>query len=285
VLAQSASVPERGVRQRLMSARFLFGVHRMIYRIKDWEKHFENNRTKEMKKMSWVPIPVKLSGDGYTLIMDEKDGPAIFGTWIAFVEVGATCEPRGTFVRDSGLPHDAKSLARITRIPVKGMQRMLDFCTQNCKWVEITDLQGNLINPQEGAGIPQEPIALGNSREGKERKEQNAAYRPQSELLKKRILETKQQKITDIHLENWDNEVRLMVEQDKRTIGDIDLIINECHDMEPSPTGFTWRDQIRSMSKLREKWNEGKIYIGMTKKQSKTQLSRGKASHYTEPTA
>ena len=36
--------------------------------------------------------------------------------------------------------------------------------------------------------------------------------------------------------------------------------------MEPSPNGFTWRNNILSMGKLRSNWNNGKISIGMNRK-------------------
>lgn len=88
-------------------------------------------------------------------------------------------------------------------------------------------------------------------------------YRECSDLLKKRVLETRQQKITEDTLIKWDNTVRLMVQRDERSLEDIKKIINECHDMPPRPNGFTWRDNILSMDKLRVQWNEGKVYIGM----------------------
>jgi hypothetical protein len=95
--------------------------------------------------------------------------------------------------------------------------------------------------------------------------EKEIQYRPLSEKLKKRVLEHTQQKIKEQHLKAWDREVRLMVERDNRTLDQISALIDECHDMEPSLSGFTWRNQILSMGKLREKWNEGKISIGMNK--------------------
>jgi hypothetical protein len=95
--------------------------------------------------------------------------------------------------------------------------------------------------------------------------DKNFQYRPLSEKLKKRVLEHTQQKIEEQHLKAWDREVRLMVERDNRTLDQISALIDECHDMETSLSGFTWRNQILSMGKLREKWNEGRISIGMNK--------------------
>lgn len=99
-------------------------------------------------------------------------------------------------------------------------------------------------------------------------------YRECSELLKKRILETKQKKITELHLRSWDDTVRLMIQRDGRKINDIKILINECHDMDPKPNGFTWRNNILSMDKLRKQWNEGKIFIGMNNNKPQNQYGR-----------
>jgi len=131
------------------------------YRIKNWNQIYENNRTRDLKKLQWLPIPVKLDGDGYTNIMTDeeghprKNGPAIFGTFIAVIEVAASCDNialRGTLLRSSGEPHDFASLARITRIPIKLIEDMFSFCTVSIKWIEIIDLE-------TGAGMPHDSAA------------------------------------------------------------------------------------------------------------------------------
>lgn len=107
-------------------------------------------------------------------------------------------------------------------------------------------------------------------------------HRECSELLKSRIQEHRQQKITDKTLEEWDRDVRLMIERDGRNIDQIKELVNECHDMPPSPSGFTWRDNILSMSKLRQRWNEGKIYLGMTKPSKNFDYRKSKQSREYE---
>jgi hypothetical protein len=44
----------------------------MLYRIVDWDELFENSRTRQMKKMTWVPLPNKHDGDGYTELMTAR---------------------------------------------------------------------------------------------------------------------------------------------------------------------------------------------------------------------
>src|SRR5689334_14443931 len=87
------------------------------YRIRDWGKHFENNRTRELKDMRFVILPNKHDGDGYTELLDHKNGASHYGAWVAIVQVASKCEPRGTLLRDGDRPHDSTSLARLTRLP------------------------------------------------------------------------------------------------------------------------------------------------------------------------
>ena len=138
-----------------------------VYRIRNWAQYYENNRTRGMKEMRWVPIPINLSSDGYTLIMDQKDGPAIFGAFIACVELAGSCRERGTLMRSSGDPHDIDSLARVTRVDKKTISNMLNFCTEKCKWLEYIDLETGASIAQEGAVLMQEGAL--NRREGKGR--------------------------------------------------------------------------------------------------------------------
>jgi hypothetical protein len=140
----------------------------------DWDKHYEINRTRELKKMSWVPIPNKLDGDGYTLLVEHPNGAAHFGAWIALVEVASRCDKRGTLMRDNRTPHDIASLQRITRIPVKIWQEALP------RLVSIGWIKGYII-PQEGAVKPQGGAEIPryihtDKQEGREAPQEGAAH-------------------------------------------------------------------------------------------------------------
>lgn len=147
-----------------------------VLRISGWGQHFENNRTRELKSLDWVPIPNKQDGDGYTDLVEHPSGAAHFGAWIAIVEVASKCRPRGILVRDSGKPHDSRSLARVTRLKAEifdeAIPRLLEI-----GWLETQDLadqqdttEPNPI-PQEDAAIPHqgEEKRLTNGTEGKGR--------------------------------------------------------------------------------------------------------------------
>lgn len=89
----------------------------VLYVIANWSENFENNRTRELKNLAWVPMPNRHDGDGYTELMDHPKAAAHYGAWCAIVQVASKCDPRGTLVRDGQKPHDSRSLSRITRIP------------------------------------------------------------------------------------------------------------------------------------------------------------------------
>jgi hypothetical protein len=132
-----------------------------------WDKNYENNRTRDMVKMQWVPIPNRLDGDGYTELVSHPNGPAHFGAWCALLAVASRCGKRGTLLRDGGQPHDEASLERITRIPAETWRAALP------RLVTIGWITGYEI-PQEGAEIPhlsRTQLTKNGRKEEKERKE------------------------------------------------------------------------------------------------------------------
>jgi hypothetical protein len=142
-----------------------------MYRIKDWDTVFENNRTREMQKMRWVPIPNDFDGYGYSLMMKHPKGPEIYGAWIACVNLASKCEPRGTLLRDAKTPHNAQSIALVTRIPIKTVILMLEFCSTQCNWLLPLELPEGAVLPQPPAGLSREGVTEGKEGiEGKEKK-------------------------------------------------------------------------------------------------------------------
>jgi hypothetical protein len=122
-----------------------------LYKIKNWDTIYENNRTRGLKSMAWLPLPVKLNGDGYTLLMEMENGPALFGAFVSVLEVAASCNPRGSLIRANNTPHDPVSLARLTRINQQIITEMLIVCSQECKWLDFIDLSEGATIPHDGA--------------------------------------------------------------------------------------------------------------------------------------
>ncbi len=145
-----------------------------LIEIVDWDKHYENNRTRELKELRWVPMPNSHDGDGYTQLIDHPNGAAHFGAWCALVEVASRCDVRGTLLRKGKIPHDPVSLERMTRIPASLWEEALPRFA-NIGWIKPYTI------PQEGAGMSQGDAEIpqeGASPEGKKerRKEGIRAY-------------------------------------------------------------------------------------------------------------
>ena len=120
----------------------------MTYRIRDWDTQYENNRTKEIKRMTWVPVPNRMDGQGYTELVDHPNGAAHLGAWLAIIEISSRQKIRGTFPQDdAGIP---QVLARMSRLPAGLFEEVIPRLLK-IGWIECI---------QEDADIPQEPAEL-----------------------------------------------------------------------------------------------------------------------------
>lgn len=106
-----------------------------MWRIRNWVENFETHETKKLSEMKWLPLPVKLGGDGYTEILDHPDGAAHFGAWTAIMKLAAGCRPRGTLIRDTGEPHTVSTISRVTWIPAPTLEAAIPRLLK-CRWLE-----------------------------------------------------------------------------------------------------------------------------------------------------
>lgn len=129
----------------------------VIYRIKDWNKHYECASTRKVKKFSqYVPVPNRLDGSGYTALVDHPNGAAHYGAWVTLVSIASRCEPRGTLSRSDGRPLDSKTLSRITRLPQSLFDEVLPrLCSAEIEWMECVQWEhdGSTV-AQSGSTLP-----------------------------------------------------------------------------------------------------------------------------------
>jgi hypothetical protein len=57
----------------------------MTYQIRDWNRTFENNKSREVDQCSFVCLPNKQHGMGFRRIMAELDGATIYGVWVCII--------------------------------------------------------------------------------------------------------------------------------------------------------------------------------------------------------
>jgi hypothetical protein len=149
-----------------------------LIEIADWNKYYENNRSREIKETEWVPLPNKQGGDGYTELLDHPNGSAHYGAWCALLAVASKCsyvgnisrtllresadavgsiphppagecpDPaehpfgRGILMRSTGIPHDTRSISRLTRIPEKIIAETIPRLL-NIGWIKIYKIPHN----------------------------------------------------------------------------------------------------------------------------------------------
>jgi len=166
-----------------------------IYRIIDWEKIYENNRSRELKKLDWFAMPNKQDGDGYTSLVSMENGAALFGAWCAVAQIASRCDVRGTLMRDNGKPHNAQSLARMSRLPAGIIQDMLNTClSEEINWLETIELNevaekpasfGD--NPAPSCDIPASGCLEGKGKKGKKEGDGKEPPHPPAFSLSNRI--------------------------------------------------------------------------------------------------
>jgi hypothetical protein len=180
------------------------------FRIKDWSDHYENNRSKELKRPEWFPCPNSFDGTGFMELMDHPAGLSHYGAWILLLAAASRMPERGVFITDSGYKKNVamtiKDIARMVRGPARVFEeaalRLLEI-----GWIEEVEIlltqtsvksDGNAQSAASGAdaegrtsaeksqpsaGIPQQGATMvpqkgkgnreGEGRKGNENKKEN----------------------------------------------------------------------------------------------------------------
>ncbi len=151
-------------------------------RVARWDETFENNQSRVIKDLKWVPFPNKHDSDGYTELMDHPEGYAHYAAWVVIVQVASKCNPRGTLVREGARPHDAASLARISRVPETIIENAIPRLIL-VGWLERISVDGNRLEQitQEGAATTHQSAQKG--REGKGIEEKGKEQKGTEEAL------------------------------------------------------------------------------------------------------
>lgn len=75
----------------------------MTYQVVDWDKWYENSKSRERKACSFVCLPNKQHGLGFARIMSEPDGMEIYGIWVCILcACSQQAAPRAGFLTLDG---------------------------------------------------------------------------------------------------------------------------------------------------------------------------------------
>lgn len=114
----------------------------MIYRIKDWERHYEKAESRRVKTMAWLPLPTRHDGAGFRRVAAHERGPELFAAWVLIVEVAARMPTRGLLVKDDKAL-TAKDLHFRTGFPAAIFELGFDVLSgPEIGWLEVIDDDG-----------------------------------------------------------------------------------------------------------------------------------------------
>jgi hypothetical protein len=116
-----------------------------MYKVKDWETHFEGAKSKTYKNKSSCTMPCK-HGLGYKKLVKSKNGAALFGAWCALVQIlSRHNSPRKGYCTDTGKPdgtaYTAEDLEILTDIPKAYFDELFKV-VQLIGWVTFTPPEG-----------------------------------------------------------------------------------------------------------------------------------------------
>lgn len=145
-----------------------------LYIIRDWNVHYENNRSRELKELSWVIVPNRHDGEHYSQIVAHPDGAKIFAAWNLIIQVASRTHLRGHLLRGNNTPHTPVSLSAKTRAPAEWFSIAFDYLEKNTDWliVEQFTLEKQddlLVIPQVSAAQSRSALRDGDE-EGKGKK-------------------------------------------------------------------------------------------------------------------
>lgn len=117
----------------------------MPYRVKDWDKNFENDRSRQRDKCSFICVPNKQDGSGLINLLSEKDGAACYGVWqLILGACSRQRRPRQGWLTDdgtcSGRAWSEPELARRWRRDPREIERaFIALCDISVGWIERYD--------------------------------------------------------------------------------------------------------------------------------------------------
>lgn len=106
---------------------------RVIWQVKDWNKFFENRRSRGFMNKNVCQMPLK-HGLGFKLLTGRKNGAALFGAWVALIQLLSRHDaPRAGYVthngRFDGVPLSANDLRALTGFGKSLYEELIGICT------------------------------------------------------------------------------------------------------------------------------------------------------------
>ena len=111
----------------------------MAYKIRDWDKHFENAKSRTIKNAAHVLMPNSHDGMIFTEIADQKNAIDIFCGWVLIVQLASKMPERG-ILKNKYRDLTTKDMANMTKFPEKVFKAAIEYLSGT--WIEVEDTLG-----------------------------------------------------------------------------------------------------------------------------------------------
>jgi hypothetical protein len=112
-----------------------------VYRVVEWDDHFENFKSRSVERCGYVCVPNKQHGEGLTHILSLPDGLSVYGVFnLILGACSQHAKPRQGWLtndgRSDGKPWSIKSLATRWRQSDKAISRAIEvLCCADVGWI------------------------------------------------------------------------------------------------------------------------------------------------------
>lgn len=146
-----------------------------VYQVLNWDRLFENNKSRERDQLHFVCVPNKQDGMGLTRVLNHPNGAAIYGIWqLILGACSRQTRPRDGWLTDTGrapdgqeagTPWTPEDLALRWRRPVAEIEETLRVLSApNIQWIRALPLKVPVECPDSALQVPVR--CLGTEREG-----------------------------------------------------------------------------------------------------------------------
>ena len=135
-----------------------------LYRVKHWEDHFENNRTRQIECCTHVWVPNKQHGLGFTFILSQPDGACILGIWYLIIEACSLQKlPRQGFLTDTGTSvgrqwNVTTMTLRWRRTPDEIQRALAVLSSEDVDWLEVVEVGVSRASVGRQSAAPSLPL-------------------------------------------------------------------------------------------------------------------------------
>lgn len=152
----------------------------ITYRIRDWDKHFENHDSRKVRALSWVPVKNKHDGAGYRRVAALPNSVQVFCGWSLIIQVASRMPTRGVLRDDDGAL-DPADLSSKTGFPETVFKAAFDALIHpKIKWLELVEAGESPGNDADSGRCRDAPGENGVEQKGREGKGKNTACAPEA---------------------------------------------------------------------------------------------------------